>query len=272
MKGKVIAIANQKGGCAKTTTAVNLAAALTRYGKKVAIIDADPQGSCTASLGYVQPDDLKVTLANIMTDIVNEEGIDLGEGILHHKEGMDLIPANIELAGLEVALINVMSRELILKAYVEEIRYYYDYILIDCMPSLGMLTINALVAADSVIIPVQTSYLPVKGLEQLLSTISKVRRQLNKHLKVEGILLTMVDMRTVYTRDMIVKVHEIYGQDPKVGTFAGYIPRSVRAEETCSEGVSIFKYRPDCKIARAYLGVAKEVLDHDAEEETRGED
>ncbi len=269
--GKVIAIANQKGGCGKTTTTVNLAAALVKMGKKVAIIDADPQGSCTASLGYIQPDDIKVTLANIMMDVVNEESLDLGEGLLRHEEGMILIPANIELAGLEVALINVMSREMILKAFVDEIRDWYDYILIDCMPSLGMLTINALVAADSVIIPVQTSYLPVKGLQQLLSTISKVRRQLNRKLRVEGILLTMVDMRTLYTREMIMKVHETYGMDPNVGTFETYIPRSVRAEETCAEGVSIFKTRPDCKIALAYAGLAKEVLAHDAEE-TRGED
>lgn len=135
-----------------------------------------------------------------------------------------------------------------------------------------MLTINALVAADSVIIPVQTSYLPVKGLQQLLSTISKVRRQLNRKLHVEGILLTMVDMRTVYTRDMIIKVHETYGENPNVGTFATYIPRSVRAEETCAEGVSIFKTRPECKIALAYTSLAREVMEHDAEAETGTED
>lgn len=269
---KVIAITNQKGGCGKTTSCVNLAVALVKAGKKVLVIDADPQGSCTACLGYAEPDDLKVTLANIMIDIVNDEDIDIGEGILHHKEGIDLVPANIELSGLEVSLINVMSREMVLKTYVDEVKGYYDYVLIDCMPSLGMLTINALVAADSVIIPVQTSYLPVKGLEQLLSTISKVRRQLNKKLEVEGILLTMVDMRTVYAKDMIVKVHETYGMNPKVGTFETYIPRSVRAEETCSEGVSIFEHRPDCKIARAYQSLAEEVLSHGAAETTWTED
>ena len=178
--------------------------------------------------------------------------------MLHHEEGITLIPANIELAGLEVTLINVMSREMILKNYVDEIRDWFDYILIDCMPSLGMLTVNALVAADSVIIPCQTSYLPVKGLQQLLATISKVRRALNRDLRVEGILLTMVDMRNVFTRDMIVRMHETYGTDPNVGTFETYIPRSVRAEETSAEGLSIFKTRPDCKVAMAYTGVAKE--------------
>ena len=155
---RVIAIANQKGGCGKTTSAVNLAVALKKFGKKVLVIDADPQGSCTASLGYIEPDDLKVTLANILIDIVNDEDVDLGEGILHHEEGIDLVPANIELSGLEIALINVMSRETVLKSYLDEVKGYYDYVLIDCMPSLGMLTINALVAADAVIIPVQTSY------------------------------------------------------------------------------------------------------------------
>lgn len=131
--GKVIAIANQKSGCGKTTTTVNLEAALVKLGKTVAIIDADPQGSCTASLGYVQPDDIKVTLASIMMDIINDEGVDLNEGMLHHEEGITLILANIELAGLEVALINVMSREMILKSYVDEIRDWFDYILIVCL-------------------------------------------------------------------------------------------------------------------------------------------
>lgn len=257
---EVISIVNQKGGCGKTALAVNLAVALKNEGKKVLVIDADPQGSCTASLGYVQPDDIKVTLANILIDIVNDEDIDLGEGLLHHKEGIDLIPSNIELSGLEVSLINVMSRESVLKSFVDEIKDYYDFVIIDCLPSLGMLTINALVASDSIIIPVQSSYLPVKGIEQLLSTVSKVRRQLNKKLKIRGILLTMVDLRTLYARDMIARVHETYGSNPQVGTFETYIPRSVRAEETSAEGVSIFNYRPDCKIARAYQSLAKEVL------------
>ena len=174
--GKVIAITNQKGGSGKTITSVNLVAALQKAGKRMAIIEADPQGYCTASLGFVQPDDIKVSLANILMDIINEEPVDVNEGLLRHDKGMILIPANIELIGLEVGFINIMSREMILKNFVDEIREWYDYILIDCMPSLGMLTINALVAANSVIIPVQTSYLPVKGLQQQLSTISKVRR------------------------------------------------------------------------------------------------
>lgn len=270
--GKVIAVANQKGGCGKTTTTVNLAAALVGMGKTVAIIDADPQGSCTASLGYIQPDDIKVTIANIMMDVINDEPVDIGEGLLRHEEGIMLIPANIELAGLEVALFNVMSRETVLKSIIDMIRDWYDYILIDCMPSLGILTINALVAADSVIIPCQTSYLPVKGLNLLLSTISKVKRQLNRDLEVEGVLLTMVDLRNNYTKDMIFEIHDMYGNKSAVGTFGTYIPRSVRAEETSAQGVSIFKSRPECKIAEAYKGVAMEVISHEREEETWTED
>ena len=188
---KVISIVNQKGGCSKTTSAVNIGIGLANAGKKVVLIDADAQGSLTASLGFQKPDELKVTLATIMAKTINEEEIDLSKVILHHEEGVDLVPGNIELSGLEVQLSNVLSRELILKEFVDSLRDSYDYILIDCAPSLGMMTINALVAADEVIIPVQAAYLPVKGLQQLMKTINMVKRRLNKKLQIDGILLAM---------------------------------------------------------------------------------
>lgn len=194
--GKVISVANQKGGVAKSTTTLNLGVGLARQGKKVLLIDADPQGSLTASLGYVEPDDIGTTLATIMMNIINDEEIAEEEGILHHEEQVDLLPANIELSALEVTMSNVMSRELIMKEYIDTMRSRYDYILIDCMPSLGMMTINALVASDMVLIPVQAAYLPVKGLQQLIRTISMVKKRLNRKLTIQGILLTMVDFRT----------------------------------------------------------------------------
>ena len=176
---RVISVANQKGGVAKSTTTLNLGVGLARQGKKVLLIDADPQGSLTASLGYVEPDDIGTTLATIMMNIINDEEIAEEEGILHHEEQVDLLPANIELSALEVTMSNVMSRELIMKEYIDTMRSRYDYILIDCMPSLGMMTINALVASDTVLIPVQAAYLPVKGLQQLIRTISMVKKRLN---------------------------------------------------------------------------------------------
>ena len=188
---RVISVANQKGGVAKSTTTLNLGVGLARSGKKVLLIDADPQGSLTASLGYVEPDDIGTTLATIMMNIINDEEIVEEEGILHHKEQVDLLPANIELSALEVTMSNVMSRELIMKEYIDTMRSRYDYILIDCMPSLGMMTINALVASDTVLIPVQAAYLPVKGLQQLIRTISMVKKRLNRKLTIQGILLTM---------------------------------------------------------------------------------
>lgn len=189
---KVISIVNQKGGCSKTTSAVNIGIGLANAGKKVVLIDADAQGSLTASLGFQKPDELKVTLATIMAKTINEEEIDLSNVILHHEEGVDLVPGNIELSGLEVQLSNVLSRELILKEFVDSLRDSYDYILIDCAPSLGMMTINALVAADEVIIPVQAAYLPVKGLQQLMKTINMVKRRLHTKWKILLILYVRV--------------------------------------------------------------------------------
>ena len=189
---KVISVANQKGGVAKSTTTLNLGVGLVKQGKRVLLIDADPQGSLTASLGYVEPDDIGTTLATIMMNIINDEEIGEEEGILHHKEQIDLLPANIELSALEVTMSNVMSRERIMKEYIDTMRSRYDYILIDCMPSLGMMTINALVASDTVLIPVQAAYLPVKGLQQLIRTISMVKKRLNRKLTIQGIMEKIV--------------------------------------------------------------------------------
>ena len=256
---RVIVIANQKGGVGKTTTTANLGIGLVRKGKKVLLIDADPQGSLTASLGYDEPDQLDITLASMMLAIINDEEREPEDGILHHIENVDLLPANIELSGLEVSLVNVMSRELILKEYVESIKDRYDYVLIDCMPSLGMITINAFACADTVLIPVQAAYLPVKGLQQLIRTITKVRKQLNPKLQIEGILLTMVDFRTNYAKDISEKLHEAYEKNIRI--FQSIIPLSVKAAETSSEGNSIFVHDPKGKVASSYQSLTEEVLE-----------
>ena len=255
---RVICVCNQKGGTGKTTTVANLGIGLARAGKRVLLIDGDSQGSLTASLGYRDPDSLDISLATIMEKLINEDEMNPKEGILHHPEGIDLMPANIELAALEVSMVNIIGRERILKNYIQLVEDSYDYIITDCNPSLGMITINALACANSVLIPVQSSFLPVKGLQQLIKTIGIVKRQLNEKLQIEGILLTMVDGRTSFSKDICDMVRDTYGD--KVRIFKENIPRSVRAEETTAEGGSIFVHDKNGKVARAYQALAEEVL------------
>lgn len=221
-------------------------------------MDVDSQGSMTASLGYQQPDQTETTLSAVLGGIITDKPLPPGSGILHHAEGVDLLPANIELAGMEVTLVNTMSRETILRQYLNTVREEYDAIILDCMPSLGMLTINALAAADQVIIPVQAQYLSIKGLEQLIRTIAKVRRQINPRLSIAGIVVTMADMRTNYARDIVELLHMNY--DGKLRIFDSIIPLSVRAAETSAEGKSIYLHDPAGKVSAAYAALTKEVM------------
>ena len=255
---KITAICNQKGGVGKTVTAVNLGVGLAREGKKVLLVDVDAQGSLTASLGYKRPDQMENTLAAILGRIISDEPVSPGEGIIHQAEAVDLLPANIELSGLEVTLVNTMSRETILRDYLNSVREQYDVILLDCCPSLGMLTINALAAADEVLIPMQAHYLSIKGLEQLIRTISNVKRKINPRLEIAGILITMADIRTTYSREIIDLLRNSYGD--KLRIFNSIIPLSIRAAETSAEGRSIYLHDPAGKVSAAYTALTREVL------------
>ena len=231
MNTQIIAIANQKGGVGKTTTCANLGIGLAKAGKKVLLIDGDPQGSLTISLGNPQPDKLPFTLSDAMGKILMDQPIRPGEGILHHAEGVDLMPADIQLSGMEVSLVNAMSRETILRQYLDTLKGQYSHILIDCQPSLGMLTVNALAAANRIIIPVQAEYLPAKGL---------------------------VDNRTNFAKEIAALLRDTYGS--KIKIFGTEIPHSVRAKEISAEGKSIFAHDPGGKVAEGYRNLTKEVL------------
>ena len=247
---KVIALTNQKGGVGKTTTAVNLGVSLAKQGKTVLLVDADAQANLTMALGYTKTDNLPITLSDIMQDIIDGKSVDVQESILHTDEGVDLLPSCVELAGVETTLIDTKNRESVLKACISEVKKNYDYVLIDCMPALGMLTINGLAAADSVIIPNQPHYFSIKGLEQLLRSVSKVKRQINPNLRIDGILMTMVMPRTKITQTVISAVKNAYGRNIKI--FDTQIPFSIRAVEATAEGKSIFAYDKSGKVATAY--------------------
>lgn len=225
------------------------------------LIDCDPQASLTISLGHPYPDELETTLATLLEKSLTDEEILYREGILHHEEGVDILPSNIRLSDMEVSLVNAWSREQVLSLYIESVKPEYDYILIDCMPSLGMLTLNALTAANSVLIPVQAQYLSVKGVEQLAKTIFRIRKRLNKNLSIAGILLTMVDYRTTYAKEIRALLHDTYDED--IPFFSTEIPHSIRAAETSRKSKSIFTHDPNGKVADAYKVLTMEVLGHE---------
>ena len=256
---KTIALVNQKGGVGKTTSTLSIGVGLARAGNRVLLVDDDPQNSLTISLGIRNPDDdLENTLATAMYAEIQDTSIPWEDIIIHSEEGVDLLPANVELSGVEMSLFNAMSREQVLKSVLSQVKENYDYILIDCMPSLGLMSVNALVAADSVIIPSSPDFLSTKGLNLLIRTISRVRRQINPRLKIDGILVTMVDNRTNNARNIITALRSTLGSSIRV--FDTEIPRSVRASEASGEGQSIYKFDPKGRVAQAYTELTKEVM------------
>lgn len=263
-KCEVIAIANQKGGVGKTTTTFNLGVALAHAGKRILLVDSDPQGDLTTYIGIHDPDNIPVTLSTLMERSIKDEDINSKEAILKHDEGIDLIPSNLELSSMEVSLVNAMSREFTLRNCLSDIKDKYDYVLIDCMPSLGMITINALACADKVIIPVQSEFLAEKGMSHLMNTVLKVRKQINPNLKVGGILLTMVDGRTNLSKDIANELRSTYGTVFKL--YDNQIPRGVKAAESSRMGESVLSYDSSSKVAQSYIDFAKEVLDYERKE------
>lgn len=259
-KCKVIAVTNQKGGVGKTTTTENVAIGLARNGCNVLIVDFDPQGDLTSCLGWKNNDSLEHSVSSMLDDYINDNDINYESLILHHEEHVDLIPANIELADFEMRLVSVINREQTLSNCIEPLRNQYDYIFIDCPPSLGMLTVNALSAADEVLIPVQTQYLPAKGMTKLLQTVGKVQRKINSNLKITGIVMTLADLNTNLTKSTIETIRESFGKNIRV--FDTIIPKATKASEASISGKSIYAYAKDSKVALAYSNLTKELINN----------
>lgn len=255
---RIIAIAMQKGGVGKTTTAINLAAALTRLGQRVLAIDLDPQGNLTQHIGF-DPDQISPTVYDSLKAEVDGLDGDIGDAIYETAEGFHILPSQPELSLVEVALINTLSRERVLATLLEDIADDYDFILIDCNPSLGLLVINALTAADGVIVPIQTEYLAARGAFMILSSIETVRRKkLNPTLEIEGIILTMADTRTLLTQDVLTAVNDQFGEN--IHIFDPIIKRSVRFGESAAAGQSIVAYDPTSQGALAYRKIAQQLI------------
>ena len=268
LMAKTIAICNQKGGVGKTTTTLNLGVGLARQGKRVLLVDADPQSDLTASLGW-NGDALENSLGRLMYLATQEYRPAVRDTIIHHPEGVDLIPSNLDLSSMESQLVNAMSREKVLSNLLKSVKNDYDYILIDCMPSLGMITINALTAADSVIIPVQAQFLPAKGMTQLMRSIDMVRNHTNDKLRIGGIVMTLVDNRTNLAKEVIDTIRMKYGM--KIRIFDTQIPVAVKAAEASKAGQSIYAYDSDSKPAKAYEELTKEVMRIGEREKCRDE-
>lgn len=249
---KVIAIANQKGGVGKTTTSVNLSACLADLGKKVLLLDLDPQGNSTSGFGFDKTK-IKQSIYDVLVNDTPIEGVILQTKI----ENLMLLPATIQLAGAEIELVSIMSRETKLKRVLDKVKYNYDYVIIDCPPSLGLLTINSLTAANSVLVPIQCEFYALEGLSQLMNTITLVQKNLNPALSLEGVVLTMFDARTNLSIQVVDEVKNHFRHK----VYQTIIPRNVRLSEAPSHGQPITRYDPKSKGAEVYIDLAKEVID-----------